>query len=79
MATCRLTNKKPNVANNVSHANNKTKRRQFPNVQVKRVWYAEEGRWVRLPLSTRAIRTLNHMGLAAFAKKNGLSMADILR
>jgi large subunit ribosomal protein L28 len=77
MARCKLTGKLPNTANLVSHANNRTKTKQFPNVQSKRIWDAEGGRWVRLSLSTRAIRTLNRMGLQAFAKKSGLDLSKL--
>ena len=79
MAICQLTGKRPNTANHVSHAHNKTKRRQYPNIQTKRIWVPEEGRWVRLKLSTRAIRTLNRIGLKAFAKKQGVSMKSLLK
>lgn len=78
MATCELTGKKPNTANHVSHAHNKTKRRQFPNIQRKRIWLPDEKRWVRLMLSTRAIRSLNRMGLKAFARKQGISLKSLL-
>ena len=78
MATCKLTGKKPNTANHVSHAHNKTKRKQFPNVQSKRIWLDDEKRWVRLTLCTRAIRSLNRVGLKTYARKHGLSLKKIL-
>lgn len=79
MASCDLTGKKPNTANNVSHANNRTKRKQFPNIQKKRVWVPEAGKWVRLNLSTRAIRTISRIGLVAFARKQGVSLESLLK
>jgi large subunit ribosomal protein L28 len=79
MATCELTGKKPNTANNVSHANNRTKKKQFPNVQSKRVWVPEAGKWVRLSLSTRAIRTISRIGLAAYAKKQGVPFDRLVK
>lgn len=79
MATCDLTGKKPNTANHVSHAHNKTKRKQYPNIQKKRVWLPDEGRWVRLNLSTRAIRTISRIGLKAFARKQGISLESLLK
>jgi large subunit ribosomal protein L28 len=58
-----LTGKRPRTANNVSHSNVKTKRRQLPNLQWKRFWVASENRWVRLRVSARAIRTVNLKGI----------------
>ena len=72
---CQLTGKKSNVANKVSHSQIKTKKRQLPNIQKRRIWYAEENRFVTLKLSTRAIRTLNKKGLAEFAKEAGLDLS----
>jgi large subunit ribosomal protein L28 len=45
---CQVTGKKPMVGNNVSHANNKTKRRFLPNLQNRRFWVESENRWLRL-------------------------------
>lgn len=74
---CMLTGKRPNVGNKVSHSNIKTKKRQLPNLQTRRIWYAEESRWVRLKLSTRAMRTLNKKGLAQFASEAGLDLSKL--
>ncbi|RPI17087.1 MAG: 50S ribosomal protein L28 [Ignavibacteriae bacterium] len=62
---CQLTGKRPLTGNNVSHANNRTKRRQLPNLQSKRIWIPEENRFVTLKISTRALRTLKKKGYAA--------------
>jgi large subunit ribosomal protein L28 len=51
------------AGNNVSHANNKTRRRFLPNLQYKRFWVASENRWVRLRVSTQAIRTIDKKGI----------------
>lgn len=59
---CQLTGKKPMVGNNVSHANNKTKRRFLPNLQNKRIWLPEEKRWVRVRITANAIKTLDKQG-----------------
>ena len=53
---CQVTGKKPMVGNNVSHANNKTKRRFLPNLQNRRYWVESENRWVRLRISTAGQR-----------------------
>ncbi len=51
------------VGNNVSHANNKTKRRFLPNLQSRRFWVESENRWIRLRVSTNAIRTIDKNGI----------------
>jgi large subunit ribosomal protein L28 len=60
---CQVTGKKPRVGNNVSHANNKTKRRFLPNLQSKRFWVESENRWVRLRVSHSALRTIDKKGI----------------
>jgi large subunit ribosomal protein L28 len=72
---CDLTGKRSNVANRVSHSNHKTKTRQFPNLQTKRVWHEEENRFVTLKISTRALRTLRNKTLGQFLRDEGLSLA----
>ena len=62
---CMVTGKKPMVGNNVSHANNKTKRRFLPNLQSRRFWVESENRWVRLRVSTNALRTIDKLGIDA--------------
>ncbi len=66
---CEITGKRPRVGNNVSHANNKTKRKFYPNLQKKRFYIAEEDRWITLKVSTSAIRTINKNGITAVLKK----------
>ena len=78
MARCVLTGKRALKGHNVSHANNRTRRWQHPNVQSKRVWVEELGRYVRLSLSTRAIRTVTKVGLVAYARKKGLDLASVI-
>ncbi len=60
---CPITGKGPMVGNNVSHANNKTKRRYLPNLQSKRFWLEEEKRFVRLRVSTRGMRIIDKHGI----------------
>lgn len=55
--------------NNVSHANNKTKRKFNPNLQKKRFFLAEEGEWITLKVSAKAIRSINKLGLEATIRK----------
>ena len=72
---CTLTGTRPNVANKVSHSNIKTKKRQLPNLQTRRIWYAEENRFIKMKLSTRALRTLRKKSLATFAAEAGLDLS----
>jgi large subunit ribosomal protein L28 len=51
------------TGNNVSHANNRTKRRFMPNLQYRRFWVESENRWVRLRLTNAALRTIDKVGL----------------
>ncbi len=60
---CQVTGKKPMVGNNVSHANNKTKRRFLPNLQFRRFWVESEKRWVRLRVSSAGLRTIDKNGI----------------
>ncbi|AZG09602.1 50S ribosomal protein L28 [Pigmentiphaga sp. H8] len=62
---CQVTGKGPITGNNVSHANNKTKRRFLPNLQSRRFWVESENRWVRLRVSTNALRTIDKNGIEA--------------
>lgn len=62
---CQVTGKGPMVGNNVSHANNKTKRRFLPNLQSHRFWVESENRWVRLRVSANALRTIDKVGIDA--------------
>ena len=79
MAKCQITGKRGLVGMNVSHANNRTKKVQNVNVQRKRFYLPEEDRWVRLRVSTRAIRSITKMGLRKFVEKHGVSMETLLK
>lgn len=61
---CQVTGKKAQVGNNVSHANNRSRRRFEVNLQNKRYWYEEENRWVRLKISAHGMKVINRRGLA---------------
>ena len=70
---CPITGKGPMVGNNVSHANNRTKRRFLPNIQSKRFWLESEKRFVRLRVSTRGIRIIDKHGIEAVLNDMKLS------
>jgi len=65
---CQITGKRPRVGNNVSHANNKTKRRFLPNLHKKRFYIPSEDKWITLKVSTTALRTINKNGIEAVLK-----------
>ncbi|MEP6657992.1 MAG: 50S ribosomal protein L28 [Betaproteobacteria bacterium] len=60
---CQVTGKAPMVGNNVSHANNKTKRRFLPNLQRRRFWVESENRWINLRLTNAGLRTIDKKGI----------------
>lgn len=60
---CQITGKAPMVGNNVSHANNKTKRRFLPNLQYRRIWVESEKRWVRMRISNAGLRMIDKVGI----------------
>jgi len=62
---CQVTGKGPMSGNNISHANNKTKRRFLPNLQRRRFWVETENRWVSLRLTNAALRTIDKNGIDA--------------
>ena len=60
---CEVTGKRPMVGNNVSHANNKTRRRFMPNLQTRRFWIESEKRWVTLRISKKGLRIIDKNGI----------------
>jgi large subunit ribosomal protein L28 len=62
---CQVTGKKPMVGNNVSHANNKTKRRFLPNLQKRRIFVESENRWIYLRISHAGMRMIDKIGIDA--------------
>jgi len=66
---CQLTGKRPRVGNNVSHANNKTKRKFYPNLHKKRFYVPEEGKWITLKVSSSALRNINKNGITSVLKE----------
>lgn len=60
---CQVTGKRPISGNNVSHANNKTRRRFLPNIKHHRYWVEEENRFVSLKLTARGMRTIDKLGI----------------
>ena len=66
---CQVTGKGPTTGNNVSHANNRTRRRFLPNLHTHRIWVESENRYVKLRLSKKGLRIIDRDGIDAVLKK----------
>ena len=75
---CSITGKRPLVGNNVSKSNIKTKRRQLPNLQSKRIYIPELNKTVKIKLSVSAIKSIDKTGLLAYLKKRNIKLSDII-
>ncbi len=60
---CQVTGKRPITGNNVSHANNHTRRRFLPNIHSHRFWLEEEQRYVKLRVSAKGMRIIDKHGI----------------
>lgn len=77
MAKSVITGSRRKIANKVSHSNIKTKRWQLPNLQERRLFVPELGRFVRVMVSTRDLRTIDRVGLVAYAAQHGIDVASL--
>jgi large subunit ribosomal protein L28 len=75
---CQLTGRKANNAYAVSHSNRHTKRLQQANLQHKRLWWEEQQCWVKLKISTKALKTIDQKGLQTMAKEAGIDLKDYI-
>ncbi len=66
---CQVTGKRPTAGNNVSHANNKTRRRFLPNLHRHRFWLEDEKRYVRLRVSSKGLRIIDKLGIEKVVAK----------
>jgi large subunit ribosomal protein L28 len=66
---CQITGKRAHSGNNVSHANNRTRRKFYPNLHKKRFFIPEENKWITLKVSANAIKTINKKGITAVLKE----------
>jgi large subunit ribosomal protein L28 len=66
---CQVTGKRPMSGNNVSHANNKTRRRFLPNLHTQRFWLESENRFVRLRVSHQGLRIIDKRGIEQVVKE----------
>lgn len=66
---CQVTGKRPMSGNNVSHANNKTRRRFLPNLHVRRFWLESERRFVKLKVSSHGLRIIDKVGIEEVVRR----------
>jgi large subunit ribosomal protein L28 len=66
---CQVTGKMPQSGNNVSHANNRVKRKFFPNLHTHRFWVETENRFISLKLSTKGMRIIDKKGIDEVLKE----------
>jgi large subunit ribosomal protein L28 len=74
---CNITGVGPLAGNHVSHSKRRVKRVQKPNLKKKRIYVPELGRFVRIKLTARALRTVNKKGLLSFLKDQDLSLKEV--
>ena len=74
---CQISKKRAQRGNNVSHANNKTAKEWRVNLHKKRLFDSESGKWVRVRVSSRILRTIDRKGLAATLRDYGMTIDDI--
>ena len=75
---CSITGKRPLVGNSVSKSNIKTKRRQLPNLQTKKIYIPELNKTVKIKLSVNAIKSIDKTGLLTYLKKHNIKLSDII-
>ena len=75
---CQITGKRALVGNNVSKSNIKTKRKQFPNLQTKKLYIPELDKKIKVKLSTSALKTIDKVGLVTYLRKQNLKLSDIV-
>ncbi len=66
---CQITGKRARVGNNVSKANNKTKRMFYPNLHVKKFYIPEDDKWIKIKVCSSALKSINKYGISAVLKK----------
>lgn len=74
---CQITGKSALTGHKVSHSNRKSKKRQLPNLQCKKIFVPELNRYVKIKITTRVLRTISKKGLIAVLHENGLTIKDV--
>lgn len=73
---CQITNKGAQVGRRVSHSHIRTKHKFLPNLQKKKFWSEEQGRFITLKIATSTMRTIDKLGLDVYARKVGFKLPD---
>ena len=71
---CELTGAKANNGMAVSHSHIRTKKLQQVNLQKRRLWWQEGNKWVTMRISTKALKSIQKVGLNKFAKSQGVDL-----
>ena len=71
---CDLTGARSNNGMAVSHSHIRTKKLQQVNLQKRRLWWDEGNRWINLRISTKALKSIQKVGLGKFAKSQGIDL-----
>ena len=74
---CQLTGTRANNGMAVSHSHIRTKKLQQANLQQRRLWWAEGNRWINIRITTRALKTIQKIGLGPYAKKLGVDLSKV--
>ena len=72
---CELTGARANNGMAVSHSHIRTKKLQQVNLQKRRLWWQEGNKWVTLRISTKALKSIQKVGLNKFAKSQGVKLS----
>tara|TARA_Y100001970_G_C13615864_1_gene547092 strand:+ start:279 stop:515 length:237 start_codon:yes stop_codon:yes gene_type:complete len=71
---CQLTGTKANNGMAVSHSHIRTKKLQQANLQNRKLWWAEGNKWIKMRVTTRALKSIQKRGLAKYAKSMGVDL-----
>tara|TARA_B100001121_G_scaffold234260_1_gene207777 strand:+ start:323 stop:559 length:237 start_codon:yes stop_codon:yes gene_type:complete len=72
---CELTGAKANNGMAVSHSHIRTKKLQQVNLQKRRLWWQEGNKWVTMRISTKALKSIQKVGLDKYAKSQGVDLS----
>ncbi len=76
---CSISGKGSQVGHKVSHANNKSNKVTYANLHSRRLYDSESGKWVRITVSSRTLRTIDQKGLSSALRDAGLTLKDVTR
>ena len=74
---CDLSGARPDFGRQLSHSNRRSGRVRYPNLQRRRIYDLESGRWVRVQVSARTLKTITRKGLSRYLRDRGLKLRDV--